>query len=71
MSRSRTSPLPIRRKSIQMPEYLSFDSDLADLTPEEAAEQLALQREQLMKAMDRLKDADRIDPKIFECVVSV
>jgi hypothetical protein len=54
-----------------MPEYLSFGSDLADRAPEEVAAQLKLQREQLVKAMNRLQEAEKIDPKIFECVVSV
>ena len=54
-----------------MPEYLSFGFDPAGRSPEEIAVQLELQREQLTKAMDRLKEADKIDPKLFDLVVSV
>jgi len=54
-----------------MPDYLNFDSKLTDLDQNEAEEQLKEQIERVLEALNRLEETDRIDPKMFERVVSV
>ena len=71
MGRPRTYALRMLRKPTKMPEYLSFGPDLANLGPDEIAQQLEVQRERLIEAMSSLREAEKIDPKIFDFMVSV
>ena len=54
-----------------MPEYLNFDTKLADLDEAKVEEQLKVQIERVLEALSRLEDGERIDPRMLEQVVSV
>jgi len=54
-----------------MPDYLDFESKLADLKDDEASEQLRVQIERVREAINRLKESDRLSPSMLERVVSV
>jgi hypothetical protein len=54
-----------------MPEYLKFESKLADLNPTQAEEQLRQQIELVREALSRLEENDRLSPNTLEQTVSV
>lgn len=54
-----------------MPDYLKIASGFKDLSPEDLASQLEQQQAKLQIAIERLDEADKVDPKLFDCVVSV
>ena len=54
-----------------MPDYLNFQSKLADLNDDEAEEQLKVQIARLQEAINRLVESDRLAPCMLEQVVSV
>ena len=55
----------------RMPEYLNFKSKLADLNEHDAEQQLKVQLDRLLEALELLEENDRVEPSMLEQVVSV
>ena len=54
-----------------MPEYLKFESKLADLNYDQVEEQLRQKMELVREALSRLEENDRLSPSTLERTVSV
>lgn len=59
------------RNGDAMPEYLNFESKLADLNHDEAEQQLKLRIDLVLQAVTRLEENDRVEPCVLERMVSV